>query len=89
MRAVNEVFNDDIFRKYPYLGMNIYQGPIIHILLFTFPKRLYCIEKEKQTKTMHFFWIKKILTLKYFKNMVLEGFWRVVFQDAKYGTYFL
>ena len=35
---------------------------------------------------MHFIQIKKILNLKYFKNSVLEGFWRVVFQDAEYGT---
>ena len=87
-RAVNAVFNDDIFRKYQYLKMNIYQGPIICIILFVFLKRLYCIQKEKQTKIMHFFQIKKILTLKYFKNVVLEGFWSVVFQDTEYGTSF-
>ena len=86
VRAINAVFNDDIFRKYQYLEMNIYQGPIIRIILFVFLKRLYCIQKEKQTKIMHFFQIKKILTLKYFKNIVLVGFWRVVFQEAKYGT---
>ena len=85
-RAVNAVFNDDIFRKYQYLEMNIYQGPIIRIILFVFLKRLYCIQKEKQTKIMHFFQIKKILTLKYFKNIVLVGFWRLVFQEAQYGT---
>ena len=66
--------------------MNIYQGPIIRIILFVFLKRLYCIQKEKQTKIMHFFQIKKILTVKYFKNIDLVGLWRVVFQEAKYGT---
>ena len=42
--------------------------------------------KRKANKNHAFFQIKKILTLKYFKNIVLIGFWRVVFQEAKYGT---
>ena len=43
--------------------------------------------KRKANKNHAFFFqIKKILTLKYFKNVVLEGFWSVVFQDTEYGT---
>ena len=42
--------------------------------------------KRKANKNHAFFQIKKKITLKYLKNIVLEGFWRVAFQDAEYGT---
>ena len=38
---------------------------------------------------MYFFWFKKIFTHKYLQILVLEVFWRVVSQDAIYGTSFL